>query len=54
MLGEPIQSGLQASDHGHRLVDGLGYCDASVVSHYLEHVSDPPVWLWLDCLIVSI
>lgn len=39
MLFEPVEPSLQSSDHGHGLVDGFCYCDASVVMHYLEHVS---------------
>ncbi len=42
MLGESVQAGLQASDDLHRLVDGFGYSDASVVMHYLEHITDSP------------
>ena len=55
MLLEPVEPSLQGSDDLHRLVDGFCYCDASVVMHYLEHMSDPPVlMLWLDCLIVRL
>ena len=39
MLLEPVEPCLQASDDSHRLVDGFGYCYASVVMHYLEHIS---------------
>ena len=43
MFFEPVELSLQASDDDHRLVDGFCYRDASVVMHYLEHISDPPV-----------
>ena len=39
MAVEPVEPGLEGSDHLHGLGDGVGHCDASVVMHYLEHIS---------------
>ena len=53
VLSQAIQACLQTSDDSDCFVDGFRYSDASVVSHYFEHITDSPVlcgviaWLFI-------